>query len=216
VEGAARGELLVKFMRKFSNKLERAKRLAEERNIDIKAIQQKLVNQSMKTSAHHKNKNMNVLLEALTVGKRNITKSEEAAGYIDKPVIMSDGITITFLSMNRSCKNCKSAWTKRNAMWKKKEFHHCESEGCCLAAVHAELKERNIKLSKKDLTFKTIGQKRHEIRAHVAKEVMVDEGKGQHGFVITDVKDFVPKAKLMESIKQMHLDWLNEKKGLST
>ncbi|KAK1733485.1 hypothetical protein QTG54_015773 [Skeletonema marinoi] len=216
VEGAARGELLVKFMRKFSNKLERAKRLAEERNIDIKAIQQKLVNQSMKTSAHHKNKNMNVLLEALTVGKRNITKSEEAAGYIDKPVIMSDGITITFLSMNRSCKNCNSAWTKRNAMWKKKEFHHCESEGCCLAAVHAELKERNIKLSKKDLTFKTIGQKRHEIRAHVAREVMVDEGKGQQGFDIKDVKDFVPKAKLMESIKQMHLDWLNEKKGLST
>ena len=86
----------------------------------------------------------------------------------------------------------------------------------CLAAVHAELKERNIKLSKKDLTFKTIGQKRHEIRAHVAKEVMVDEGKGQQGFDIKDVKDFVPKAKLMESIKQMHLDWLNEKKGLST
>lgn len=209
VEGAVRGELFLKYMMAFRKKLERAKRLLEEREPGkYNAIKDRLTNQHNKASATLRSKKVEKMMSCIENGKRKITKGEQAEGYIDEPIIMSGNITFKLLTMTRSCQTCNDAW-------KKKKHTKCELEGCCMAAVHAELDKRNIKLSKKHCNELTITQKRHKIRDHEAKNVMVAQGKGEQGFNIKQVKHFKPQSELMKSLKPMQIEMLNVEKGLN-
>lgn len=209
VEGAVRGELFLKYMMAFRKRLERAKRLLEVREPGkYNAIKERLTNQHNKASATLRSKKVEKMMSSIENGRRKITKGEQAEGYIDEPLIMSGNIMFKLLTMTRSCQTCNDAW-------KKKKHTKCEREGCCMAAVHAELDERNIKLSKKQCNELTITQKRHKIRDHEAKKVMVDQGKGEQGFNISQVKHLKPQSELMKSLKPMQIEMLNVEKGLN-
>jgi len=207
VEGQIRGELLIKFVDQFRRKLNRAKRSISNERYD--AIKKKLIDQNEKTSARYTTENMEKMKESLEKSTRRVTKAEEAAGFYDKTVMMSGGISFKLLSMVNSCKPCQAAWKKRKS-------YDCRSERCCMAAVHAELKQRKIDLSKKQRCGLSILEKRHMLRDDEAKMIMVDEGKGQQGFDSKDVKFFVPKTELAKSLLQMQMDMMNKEKGIST
>jgi len=207
VEGQERGELLILSMEKFCRKLNKAKQaLGKERYGQIK---KKLMDKNEKTSARYRNERSMEFKACLENSMRMITKSEEAHGRYDKTVLTEGGISFKLLTMVNSCSTC-------NTFWKRKKYRDCQTDGCCLAAVHAELKHRNIDLSKQQLCGLAIAEKRNKLRTAVTSEKMVEQGQGQQGFKNSDVKYFVPITELGKSLKDKQREMMNSEKGVNT
>jgi len=207
VEGQVRGELLIKFIERFSRKLAKAKRALSLKRYE--QLKNKLMDRTKKTSARYRNERSIEFKACLENNMRKMTKSEEAAGRYDKTVLTEGGISFKLLTMVSSCKTC-------NTNWKRKKYHHCQNYGCCLAAVHAELKHRKIDLSKQQLCGLSIAEKRKLLRKAVTSVKMVDQGQGQQGFDNNDVKYFVPQTELGKSLHEKQKEMMEKEKGVNT
>ena len=207
VEGHERGELLIKYMLKFSKKLARAKRALGKQRYD--EIKEKLMDSQQKTSATYRNEQTMSFKESLENNVRRITKSEEAAGRYDKTIFTEGGISFKLLTMSNSCRSC-------NAHWKKRKYRECRKDGCCMAALHAELKHHKIHLSKQKLCGLKISEKRKELRKALTKVKMVDQMQGQQGFNASDVKYFVPQTSLGKSLQNLQKEMNDREAGAST
>ena len=208
VEGQVRGELLIRFIERFFlPKLVKAKRALTLKRYE--ELKNKLMDRNEKTSARYANERMSEFRACLEKNMRKMTKSEEAAGRYDKTVLTEGGISFKLLTMVNSCKTC-------NTYWKKRKYYHCLNMGCCLAAVHAELKHRKIDLSKKQLCGLAIAEKRKQLRTAVTSVKMVDQGQGQQGFDSNDVKYFVPETEIGKSLLGKQKEMMENEKGVNT
>ena len=77
-----------------------------------------------------------------------------------------------------------------------------------MAAVHAELDERNIKLSKTDYKTLNIRNKRDKIREDEAKHWNTGD-RAKECFDIKSMRDFQPKSALMKGLSDMCMAELN-------
>lgn len=203
VEDTNRGELLIEFLEEYIKRIEKA--LLRFNKQQRKDILERLTNTNEKTSSRERQQKLDAFVGSLSK-KRKKTKAEEPTGVVDQPVLMTGGIVFKYLTMSRSCKNC-------NMKWKKGIEIKCTEHGCCMAAVHAELHKRGIKLTPEQRKKLTIVEKRHKIRDDVGKNLNTGD-RAKEGFDITSVRHFQPKSTLMKGLTDMCEAELNKEKGI--
>lgn len=208
IKGSARGMLLIKYIEMFAKKAERARQRAIARvgASALKKVMDRLTSKDAKTSAIERKRKMNEFAAGLQK-KRKIFKQEEATGVVDMPVYMVGGVIFRHLTMNRSCDDCSTNWKKRN-------FIECAKPNCCMAAVHAELAIRKIKLTKEQHKKMNIKEKWIKIRDDEAKHWNVGE-RAKESFNIKDMKYLRPKSELMKGLVDMSMKEYEREKGIS-
>lgn len=204
VEGAIRGELLIVYMQLFSEKVRKARRRVTDEK--FKEIMDILTNKGRKTSSIARKQKLDAFVRGLE-RRRKKNKAEQPTGVVDQSVLMTGGIVFKYLTLNRSCSNCNKAWGKR-------AYIKCTQRDCCMAAVHAEMDKRGIKLTKAQHMKLSIAEKRRLIRDDVAKNWNTGD-KAKEGFNISSIRHFQPKSKLMKLLRDMCERELSNEMGIN-
>jgi len=188
VEGADRTELLIKFLDVFNDDVLKAKRHLGDDTYG--AIKKHVSNKKSKMSEEERKKRIQRFEKSIKMTRTEV-KAEQSAG-VDVTATMGGRVTLSLLQKQYTCASCK-----------KDPDRDCTAEHCAMAAVHEEIRFRQIKMKNKNWKKElTIQKKRDVLRKDELKLVAADGDKAKQGIKLDDIKDIKPQSDKMKAMLQ--------------
>ena len=188
VEGRLRIELLIDNLNKFTTKVNRARQVAGVEK--CKEIYDRITGKKFKMSETDRKNKIQKFKENIKK-KRTEVKAEMAAG-VDVTPTMDGGVLLRILTKKNSCTACCKHPTR-----------DCDTEHCAMAAVHAEISKREMKMRKGWKKTLEIKEKRHALRDDELQNIALDGDKIKQGYDKTQIRHIIPQSDKMEAMIQL-------------
>jgi len=167
VEGRLRIELLIDNLNTFTTKVSTARLAAGTEK--CREIFNQITGKKFKMSETDRKNKIKKFKENIKK-KRTEVKAEMAAG-VDMTPTMDGGVLLRILNKKNSCTACCKDPTR-----------DCNTEHCAMAAVHAEISKRKMKMRKGWKKTLGIKEKRHAIRDDELQNIALDGDKIKQGY----------------------------------